>query len=167
MTGPLRMMQEADMPLVLHDLVSRLEYRRGWSFSLETIDRGQGSHGLTLSVLIHTQDSYDQDKRRSVVHYMIVPAAAFNEASWQRWLFDQILLVETHEAMEFFSLRSAPGSKESVKPYAPNHGEGEDPYIVHDLATDEQRRTSFRNVLDDDGTGNSRTNVPNGRNKLS
>jgi hypothetical protein len=33
---------------------------------------------------------------------------------------------------------------------------GEDPYIVHDLATMEARRTSFRDVLDDDGTGHSK-----------
>lgn len=33
---------------------------------------------------------------------MPVPAAAYNEQSWTRWLLEQILLVEKHEAMEFF-----------------------------------------------------------------
>jgi hypothetical protein len=136
------------MPLALHELVSRLEYRRGWTFGLTDLDRGQGSHGLTLEILIRTQDSYDQDKRRSVVHYMPVPPAAFDERSWQRWLFDQILLVETHEAMEFFTLRVTPESRESVKPYAPNHGPGRNPYTIHEVGTDEDRRTSFRGELD-------------------
>jgi hypothetical protein len=100
------MRQEAPDPEALHDLVGRLEYRRGWSFALADIDRGQGSAGLTLMITIHTADSYDQDKRRSVVHYMPVPPAAFDVRSWQRWLFEQVLLVERHEA----SLRKARSS---------------------------------------------------------
>lgn len=30
------------------------------------------------------------------------------------------------------------------RPYAPNHGPGRDPYTVHELGTDMDRRTSFR-----------------------
>ena len=141
MTQPMR--QEAPFPDALAYLVERLEYRREWTFGLADIDRGQGSRGLTLLITVHTVDSYDQNKKRSVVHYMLVPAASYDVRSWQRWLFDQILLVERHEAMEFFTLHVTPTSKEFAKPYAPSHGPGSDPYLVRELGTDLDRRTRF------------------------
>jgi hypothetical protein len=138
------MRQEAPYPDALAGLADRLEYRRGWTFELADLDRGQDSRGLTLLITIHTADSYDQDKRRSVVHYMLVPPAAYDVRSWQRWLFDQILLVERHEAMEFFTIHDSPGSEHSAKPYAPSHGPGNDPYLIREVGTDLDRRTSFR-----------------------
>jgi hypothetical protein len=152
------MRQEAPYPQALAYLVERLSYRPGWTFRLEHLDRGQGSNGLTLTITTKGYDSYNLGRGENyrVHHYMPVPPAAFNHQSWQRWLFEQLLLVERHEAMEFFNIHDAPGSEHYVKPYAPNHGHGEDPYIVHDLTTGEARRTSFRNVVDDDGTGRSR-----------
>lgn len=157
MTGV--MTQEAPYPKALAYLVERLSYRPGWKFRLEDLDRGQGSEGLTLIITTRGFDSYHPERGDGyrVNHYMPVPPAAFNYGSWQRWLFDQCLLVERHEAMEFFTIHDSPGSEHAVKPYAPNHGHGEDPYIVHDLTTGEARRTSFRDVLDDDGTGRSKS----------
>jgi len=143
------MHQTAPYPDPLKYLVDRLEYRRGWRFELADLDRGQGSKGLTLLITIHTMDSYDQDKRRSVVHYMLVPPAAYDARSWQRWLFDQCLLVERHECMEFFTIHDSPGSEHSVKPYAPSHGPGNDPYLVREVGTDIDQRTSFRGELAD------------------
>ncbi len=61
---------------------------------------------------------------------MPVPPASYNKRSWQRWLFDQILLVERHETMEFFTI-------DEEKPYSPNHGPGNDPYIVAELTIDQ------------------------------
>ena len=71
---------------------------------------------------------------------MPVPPAAYNRRSWQRWLFEQCLLGERHEAMEFFTISGE-------HPYAPNHGPGNDPYIDAELTTDEDRRTSFKGVV--------------------
>jgi hypothetical protein len=155
---PPPMRQEAPDPGPLRSLVAALRYKEGWRFRLQDLDRGQGSAGLTLIIDVTTPDSYRPDKTITVWHYMIVPPAAYNEQSWQRWLLEQILLVERHEACEFFRLEREPPSPGALaldRPYAPNHGNGEDPYTVHDLTTDEARRTSFRNVLDDDGTGHS------------
>ena len=73
---------------------------------------------------------------------MIVPAAAYDERSWRRWIFEQILLVERHEAMEFFQVGDD-------KPFAPSHGFGQDPYLVREIGTEEDRRMSFRNELND------------------
>lgn len=142
------MFQEAPDPRALYDLVEQLDYK-GWEVYLAEVDRGQGSNGLTLVITRQGPDTYRPEKTIRVNHFMPVPPAAYNKASWQRWLFEQFLLVERHECAEFFIIAGN-------RPYAPNHGYGEDPYIIHDLTTEEARRTSFRNVLDDDGTGQSR-----------
>lgn len=131
---------EAPWPSVLAEQVDRLTYKRGWTFSLEDVDRGQGSRGLTLCVLINTPDSYHPDQMRNVMHYMPVPPAAFDARSWCRWLFEQVLLVERHEACEFFQI-------DGERPYAPSHGPGNDPYLVREVGTELDRRTSFRGVV--------------------
>ena len=138
----IEMIQNAPFPNELENLVVNLEYRPGWRFRLETITRGQGSVGLTLIITTLGYDSYDVDKGEhyAVNHYMIVPAASYNRRSWQRWLFDQILLVERHEAAEFFKI-------EGSRPYAPLHSPGNDPYLVAELATDEERRTNYLGKL--------------------
>lgn len=136
------MRQTAPDPTELFDLVDGLAYRPGWTFVLEDVDRGQGSEGLTLDIVTRGYDSYHPERGEvyRVHHFMPVPPAAYDRASWQRWLFEQILLVERHEACEFFSI-------DGVRPYAPNHGPGHDPYVVRELTTDEDRRTSFRGEL--------------------
>lgn len=146
MGAPMR--QEAPYPSALAYLVERLEYRDGWTFELEDIDRGQGSKGLTLTIRVTTVNSYPPHERMRVAHYMTVPPAAFDHRSWQRWLFEQCLLVERHEAMEFFTIHDSPGSGHFVKPYAPSHGPGNDPYLVREIGTSADQRTSFRGVLD-------------------
>ncbi len=129
--------QIAAYPTALATLVDDLTYKPKWVISLEDIDRGQGSQGLTLIVQTSTPDSYHPERTVRVNHYFPVPPAAYVPDSWQRWLFEQILLVERHEAMEFFDVRG-------YRPFAPNHGPGHDPYTVRELTTDEDRRTSFR-----------------------
>lgn len=153
MSAPEVMRQEAPYPQALAYLVERLSYRDGWEFELEDADRGQGSAGLTLVIKVTTVNSYPPHQRMRVAHYMLVPPASYNSRSWQWWLFQQCLLVEQHEAMEFFTIHDSPGSEHFVKPYAPLHAPGNDPYLITVLATGTERRTSFRGVVDDDGTG--------------
>lgn len=150
------LMQEAPYPYDLQNLVDSLVYRPGWEFRLARLDRGQGSIGLTLVITTLGYDAYHPERGETyrVSHYMLVPPAAYNRASWRMWLFEQLLLVEKHESMEFFAFRQdhniAPdGTAEDVlwRPYAPNHGYGWDPYLVTETATDADRRTSFRNEL--------------------
>jgi hypothetical protein len=86
-----------------------------------------------------------------VHHYHPVPAATFNRQSWERWLFDRLMDTVRHEAAEWFRFTppivpdddDAP-SEAARRPFAPLHGPGDDPYILHEYATAEQRRTSFR-----------------------
>lgn len=128
--------QAAPFPAELAELVEALRYKQRWVFKLEELDRGQGSKGLTLVIRITTPDSYEPSELRSVLHYFPVPPAAYSQKSWCRWLFDQILQVEAHEAMEFFVIAN-------VRPFAPNHGPGADPYSITELTTDTDRRTSY------------------------
>jgi len=151
------MRQVAPYPVVLDELVQAIGYKRDWAFALVDEDRGQGSAGLTLSILIETPDAYHPGRTRRVMHYMPVPPAAYGRSSWQRWLLEQILLVEQHEACEFFRLEyDTPnrvgteilGTNHHVeRPFAPNHGPGHDPYVIVQLTTDEDRRTAYTGAV--------------------
>jgi hypothetical protein len=157
------MSQTAPYPDELRDLVEHLEYRPGWTFKLIPLDRGQGSEGLTLDITTQGYNSYHHEfgQNYRVHHYMPVPPAAYNRQSWQHWLFQQLLLVEQHECCEFFTLVYKNGEEgfikrdgthedeHRVKPYAPNHGPGFDPYMVTVVTTEEARRTSFRGEVKD------------------
>lgn len=132
------MTQQAEFPTILADLVSKVKYKEGWHFRLLTDhDRGQGSKGLTLLIQITVPDSYHPEHLFTVLHYMIVPAAGYNEQSWMRWLFDQVLLVERHEACEFFMV-------DDYRPYAPHHGPGFDPYQIFEHGEQSDAQTTFR-----------------------
>lgn len=139
------MMQTAPWPAELAALVGMLEYRPGWEFALvNDYDRGQGSVGLTLIIttLGYNTHHVERGETYRVNHIMPVPPAAYNQASWQNWLFEQLLLVERHEAMEFFTIAG-------LKPLAPLHGPGWDPYLVTTESAETDRRTSFTGVVND------------------
>ena len=134
------MTQKAPYPEKLASLVSRLSYKEGWRFSLEDIDRGQGSVGLTLCVGVTCPDSYEPGRMRTVMHYMIVPAAAYDERAWMRWLIDQVLLIEQHEACEFFKI-------DNKRPFSPNHGPGRNPYSIIEKGTLKDAATFFTGAV--------------------
>jgi hypothetical protein len=129
------MKQVASYPKILDSLVARLRYKEGWDFTLVDLDRGQGSGGLTLIIGVDGPDSYHPEHNLKVLHYMIVPPAAYNEQSWRRWLLNQIQLVETHEMCEFFMI-------DGIRPYAPHHGPGNDPYTIFEQGTAEEAQTT-------------------------
>lgn len=132
------MNQTAPDPVVLRELVEALTYKPGWTFDLlDDYDRGQGSEGLTFIAYAAVVDSYHHERTKTVAHLFIVPAAAYDVRSWRRWLLDRLIEVETHEACEFFTI-------DGEKPYAPSHGPGNDPYLIREVGTDEDQRTSFR-----------------------
>lgn len=140
-----KMHQEAPFPDELDWLIERVTYKPGWSFLLSDITREEknGAGGLTLCIYIAGPDTNNLGQSIRVVHYMPVPPATYLRQSWerlllyQRWLLDQILLVEQHEACEFFRISG-------VQPYAPNHGPGWDPYQVRELNIRDAAETTFR-----------------------
>jgi hypothetical protein len=126
---------------ILADLIGRLTYREGWEFVRRPdLDRGQGSVGTTVVIYVDAPNSAHPETVIRVAHYMLVPPASYDERSWRRWLFDQIGLVERHERMEFFQM-------DGKAVYPPAHGPGNDPYLVLEYGSDEDRRMSFRGVL--------------------
>ena len=142
--------QYGPYPHTLAGLVEHLHYRPGWTFTLRDMERdpasthGAAAGGLTLDVFADVHDTYHPDRRRPVNHHFPVPAATYGEAAWTRWLLDCCLMVEQHEACEWFRLDAGDGA---FRPFAPTHAPGENPYSVKELATDEARRTSFRGVV--------------------
>lgn len=126
----------APYPEALERLVEACSYREGWLFYMRDEDRGQGSRGLTLTIVIDGFDTYNPTERMRVRHLFPVPPAAYNEQSWRRWLFDRVLKVERHEAAEFFQI-------DGKRPYAPHHGPGCDPYLIFEVGTTQEQRTNF------------------------
>lgn len=136
-----KLRQEVPWPAELQRLVNHCTYRPGWQVNLyDGYDRGQGSVGTTLVITTATVNSYRPEQPIYVNHLFVVPAASYDQRSWQRWLFECFHQVELHEAMEFFTIDGA-------KPYAPSHGPGNDPYLLREVGTDIDQRTSFRGDL--------------------
>jgi hypothetical protein len=168
-----KLIQSSPWPTDLEDLVSKCRYRahEGWTVRLASdLPRDQATdengvvtgevigHGATLVITTKGYDSYHPERgwNYRTQHFFIVPAATYNRDAWCRWLFDQFVKVETHEAMEHFVIRHrTPDGQTSVgtedgqqnfwdeRPFAPTHGPGCDPYVVHERTTDRQLRTRF------------------------
>lgn len=119
------MAQVAPYPQPLADVLAELVYKQRWEFALYDVDRSHGCEGLTLCIGITEPDTYHPERMRAVMHYFPVPAASFDARAWTRWLFDQIVLVERHEAMEFFVVAGH-------RPFEPEHGTGANPYAVRE-----------------------------------
>jgi hypothetical protein len=150
------MRQVAPYPHDLADLVGMLRFRRHleWRVWLEhDLQRDKpGRHtgesrGLTLIVQRCGPDSYHHEHTMRVNHYFAVPPATYDRRSWQRWLFDRLGDVDTHERMEDFTLAlhdDGDGGEHLVRPYAPSHNPGSDPYAVRELSTWAEVDTDFR-----------------------
>jgi hypothetical protein len=121
---------DADAARVLAELVPRITYKPGWSFELHEVDRGQGCEGLTLSIKAEVHDSFS-DGMTNVWHLMPVLPAAYDERGWRRWILEQILMVEQHEALEFYRV-------DGEQPFFPNHDPGSNPYAIIETQTREQ-----------------------------
>lgn len=143
--------QVAPWPDELEDLVSKCELDPDWLVKLYANyprDYPNGNHakdpigyGCTLVITTRTYNSYHHDRGRTyeVNHIFAVPPATYDRASWRRWLFDRYQDVLVHEACENFVI-------DGERPYAPIHAPGVNPYVVHELTTDELRRTSYLGV---------------------
>jgi hypothetical protein len=111
---------------LLEALIPEVAYKPGWSFELWDGERhGEhyvGSAGLTLSIRAQVPNSKSDDTV-GVHHIMPVPVATWDRRTWERWVLDQILLVELHEAMEFYRVGG-------VALFFPAHGAGRNPYEI-------------------------------------
>lgn len=125
----------------LEQVVSEVVYKDGWSIRLDYIERPTeqfaGSKGLTLRIGAAVPDSVRPGQTVQVEHWMSVPPTSWSHDTWVRWVLDQLILVETHEAMEFYAVNGK-------KPYFPAHGPGRDPYAIELTDAEIERRRAAR-----------------------
>lgn len=107
---------------ILRDIVSKVRCKPGWSFSLAC----EADGAVVLHITIDGHNNYHPEQPFCVTHVLPVPTTTFNAKSWTRWLFEQCRRVENHELGEAFEV-------DGVRPFAPLHGPGEDPYTVHEF----------------------------------
>lgn len=114
---------------LLREVVSQITYKPGWTLELRDMYRhGEhlgGGEGLTLSVRLECESSVDPGEKVGLHHLFAVPPAAYNRQTWERWVLDCLIQVETHEAMEFFKV-------DGRAPFFPAHGfaNGYSPYTI-------------------------------------
>ena len=103
----------------LRPLVETIRYKPGWEFALRA--EGGGLHVLLIRV--HGTDNRNHRDPWIADHTLPIPPVPFSTEEWARWILDQILLVERHEACESFELLG-------VRPFFPPHGPGVNPYEI-------------------------------------
>lgn len=111
---------------ILCKVVREARCKPGWSFRMHDEDGA-----LRLVITLSGVDNYDHSRPYTVAHYHPVPITTYNEKSWRRWVFEQCIRTMNHEIGE--SLRFGP---DEVRPFAPMHGPGEDPYTVHEIRSE-------------------------------
>ena len=115
---------------ILAKVVSEARCKPGWSFRLIDEDGAK-----RLVIQISGVDNYDHNRPFVVDHYHPVPITTYNEKSWRRWVFEQCMRTMVHELGESLQF-------DGVRPFAPMHGPGEDPYTVHEVRSEEDALTT-------------------------
>ena len=126
-------MKIEDFPLEL------IEYKRDWQIYLEAPDNECPVY--KLMIVSRTMDSYDEARDIRVRHEFMVPPADYQKHVWIAWIFDRFLDVERHEAGEFFKF-------DTLRVFAPHHGNGQDPYRTWFIGSYEETRTKAGNEDD-------------------
>lgn len=109
----------------LQQLLAEFRYKPGWQFEVNSA--GHSGPSVFLVVTVKTQNSYRPGEDFTAVHHMAIPEGPFARREWQRWLLGQILLIEQHEACEFFCVLGE-------RPFAPHHFGSGDPYIIREAS---------------------------------
>jgi len=117
---------------LLDKIVQETKCKPGWSFRLVDED---GAKRLFINIV--GVNNYDHSQPFIVNHVHPVPVTTYNEKSWRRWILEQCIRTMNHELGE--SLRFGP---DEVRPFAPMHGPGEDPYTVHEWRSEEDALTT-------------------------
>jgi hypothetical protein len=100
-------------------LVALVSYKPGWRFKVA------GPEGRYLCVYAETPNSHHPSQPRLTQHTFPLPDDCDDERQFFRWVFDRLLLVEQHEAGEFFKVGE-------FRPFYPHHQDEGSPYVVVD-----------------------------------
>jgi len=101
------MWQTAPFPHDLVQAVGGVTYK-DWSFTIDYYEREVGGEGLTLRIRFQAEDHATPGVAVFLIHDFEVPARILDMPSWQRWVFDAIMLAERHESMEEFKINGQP-----------------------------------------------------------
>lgn len=96
-------------------VVARLSYKPGWKFKIG------GPGGRYLCVFATTPDSNNPGQNRTTQHQFEIPDDMPDGRAFCRWVLDQLLLAELHEAGEFFAI-------DGHRPFFPHHQDEGSPY---------------------------------------
>lgn len=111
--------QDRDELVSLMTELDYITYKPGWKFYVENI-RGR----LNLVISTTTHDSYNPENADyHTAHYFELPYGAPPIEEYDPWVFECIMKVEKHEAMEFFQLRGK-------RIYAPVHSRSRGTYYL-------------------------------------
>lgn len=88
--------------------------------------RDDASNYARLDIYTYQPNTYAPERMRWTRHEFVVPVATYHKAAWTRWVFDRLAAIELHETCESFQVPGPDGAL--YRPYAPHHGNGEDPY---------------------------------------
>lgn len=125
---------------LLAKIVRETRCKPNWTFML--VEENDDPLVLRLVIQINAFDNYNPDKPLSVRHYHPVPITTYNEATWRRWIFDQCIRTMNHELGECLRF-----GNDEVRPFAPMHGPGEDPYTVHEFRPEKDFLTTQNGKL--------------------
>lgn len=101
------MWQRAPYPDYLRICVENTSYK-DWAFTLDYYEREVGGEGLTLRIRFQAEDHATPGVAVFLIHDFEVPARVLDRPSWERWVFDCIMLAERHESMELFKVYDKP-----------------------------------------------------------
>lgn len=106
----------------LEAVVAAAAYKPGWRIGFVDDAEVSGYDGR-LRVVARTLDSRSPAHPVVVEHWITVPDGDRDDDRWARWLLDQLVKIETHEACEFFTV-------DGHRPFYPCHGLDDDPYTI-------------------------------------
>lgn len=129
----------ADTFDILCKVVQEAKAFPNWSFRLHDEDGA-----LRLVIRIRGHNNYDPEEPFVVDHFHPVPITTYNEKSWRRWVYEQCRRTMNHEIGE--ALRFGTDA-DPIRPFAPMHGPGEDPYMVHEVRPVEDALTTQDGTL--------------------
>ena len=104
------------MPTDLEHIVNSVQYRPGWKFWLELVGKE-----VRLQILCVGFDSYHPHRGPTYATSHSFRLPEISPPSWKLWLFERIMEVEKHEAMEFFQVGDE-------RPFAPMHSRSANSY---------------------------------------